>query len=328
MSYDTEQRLSATLKAAVGDRQYTPDLERIESRGRRLRSRRLAWRTTAAGGFAVAAIAAVAVATTGAGGTGTAPARNIAAPATTASASAAAAQPPLLQLVGYLNTTAKPEGDATLVLRDQKLYDGTRVKVWDLWADSGGYYFAKTRDGLPAQVKAGNIRGGDSYRQYVAAAKAAAQGDLNAARKRMIVAGAPKGAPVPTEAPGFSHPAPTNTKIPAAIREGMRTNIADNRVWNNVMDALHAGAGDPAVRAGALRLLNQMPEVKTVEGTLAGKKVLNLTVGMPALEGAAQTLTIDAQSGVPLKLSNGPGDNETTYVVTRVKLADVKKGTF
>ncbi|MFF5080445.1 hypothetical protein ACFY36_25620 [Actinoplanes sp. NPDC000266] len=325
MSYDTEQRLSTSLKAAVGDREYAPDLDKIESRGRQLRGRRLAWRATATGGFAVAAIAAVAVATTGGGAQPSAP--TLAAPATSAS-TASTQQAPLVQLVGYLSTAKAPEGDATLVLRDQKLFDGKRVKVWDLWADKGGYYFAKTRAGLPAQVKAGNIRGGDSYREYVAVAKAAATGDLTAARKRMIVAGAPKGSPVPTEAPGYIHPAPTSTKIPEAVSEGMRTNIADNRVWNNVLDALHAGAGDPVVRAGALRLLGQMPEVKVAPGTLDGKKVLNLTVGMPALPGAGQTLVIDAQSGVPLKLSNGPGDNVTTFVVTRVNLADVKKGSF
>ncbi|MFG1996708.1 hypothetical protein ACGFJ7_42695 [Actinoplanes sp. NPDC048988] len=233
-----------------------------------------------------------------------------------------------MQLVGYLSKAQPPAGDATLVLRDQTLFDGKRVKVWDLWADQGGYYFATTRDGLPAQVRGGKIRGEDSYREYVAAAKAAATGDLNAARKRMIVAGAPKGAPVPTEAPGYSHPAPANTKIPAAVREGMRTNIADNRVWNNVLDALHAGAGDPVVQAGALRLLDQMPEVKVAPGTLDGKQVLNLTVGMPAMPGESpQTITIDAATGVPLKLSNG-SDGSTTFVVTRISLADVKKGSF
>ncbi|MEU8815425.1 hypothetical protein [Actinoplanes sp. NPDC048796] len=82
------------------------------------------------------------------------------------------------------------------------------------------------------------------------------------------------------------------------------------------------------MRAGALRLLDQMPEVKVAPGTLDGKQVLNLTVGMPAMPGESpQTITIDAATGVPLKLSNG-SDGSTTFVVTRISLADVKKGSF
>ena len=64
MSYDTEHRLSAAMNDIAGNRPYTPDLDQIESRGRKLRRRRLAWRATAGSSFAVAAVAAVAVAVT------------------------------------------------------------------------------------------------------------------------------------------------------------------------------------------------------------------------------------------------------------------------
>ena len=113
MSYDTEERLSAAMNGIAGNRPYAPDVDQIESRGRQLRRRRLAWRATASGTFAVAAVAAVAVATSGSGIQ--APAPNLAAPAP---APATAEQTPLVRLVGYLTTAEAPEGDATLLLRD------------------------------------------------------------------------------------------------------------------------------------------------------------------------------------------------------------------
>ncbi|MEV4345256.1 hypothetical protein AB0J83_12335 [Actinoplanes sp. NPDC049596] len=311
----SNDNLSTALKNIVGDRPYTPDFDQIEDRGRKLRHRRTAWRAGAAGGFAVAAIAAVAVATSSTGVQ--TPPRDIAAPG---SATSVAAQPPLVQLVGYLTTAEKPAGDATLVLRDT---DG--IKVYDLWADNGDYYFAKTRAGLPAQVKGGKNRGEEGYRKAVAAARLAAKGDLTAARKQMIGAWAPKGTVLPTDAPGAVTLVPG--KLPADKGKKYKSNLADNWVWNNSMDALKAGAGDPAVRAGVLRLLNQMSEVKVTDGTAGGQAVLHLTAGEPAMSGTPQTLTIDAKTGVPISLAEGDQVG-VTYTVSRVSLDDVAKGSF
>jgi hypothetical protein len=137
MSYDTEDRLSAAMNGIVGDRPYAPDFDQIESRGRQLRRRRVAWRATVGGSFAVAAVAAVAVATSGSGIQ--APAPNLAAPKP--AAAGAAEGTPLVQLVGYLTTAKAPAGDATLVLRDQvDKKAGTKIDDWNLFADNGGYY--------------------------------------------------------------------------------------------------------------------------------------------------------------------------------------------
>ncbi|MFI5889323.1 hypothetical protein ACIA5D_04295 [Actinoplanes sp. NPDC051513] len=330
MSYDdnTEHRLSAALQGMVGDRPWAPDLDQIESRGRTLRRRRIAWRATAGTGFAVAAVAAIAVATSG---TGTqAPSPNLAAPNPATATSGATADSPLVQLVGYLAKAEPAKGDATLLLRDQVFDDGLKVDVWDLHADNGDYYFAKTKGALPAQVKNGHKQEDEAGRKKtVAAATEAATGDLNAARKDMAWAYVPKNPKVkPTlDDPGVVPPRPADAEILEKLKGGpfLQLNTTDNWVWNNSMDALRDGAGNPQVRAGVLRLLGQMPEVKVEKGTYQGRAVLNLTAGKPATT-SAETLTVDAETGLPIKFA---GDGvDINYTVTRVTLADVAHGKF
>lgn len=321
MPYDTEQRLSAAMHNAVGDRPYAPDLDRIESRGQQLRHRRVALGATGGGVFAVAAIAAVAVAVTGTGAQ--APAANLAAPKPAVTSGATAGDTPLLQLVGHLTAAPQPQGDATLVLRNQVQADGSAIDVWDLHADNGDAYFAKTRKALPAQVRGRHVtEDAAGRRKVVAAAKAAATGDLNAARKKMALAYVPKN---PKVEPTLLAPGVTPS-VPAEVikAKGGRPvgNITDNWVWNNSIDALIAGAGSPVVRAGVLRLLGQMPEVAIKKGAVEGRPVYVLTAGKQI--GTGDTLTIDAETGLPVKLAAGAG--ATNYTVTRVTLADVANG--
>jgi len=328
MSYDTEERLSAALSGIVGDRPYAPDLDQIEGRGRKLRHRRLAWRATAGASVAAAAVAAVAVATSGTGVH--APAPNLAAqkPATTSSVTPAE-DSPLVRLVGYLTTAEQPPGDATLVLRDQRYTNGLKADIWDLYTDNGDYYFAKTRGGIPAQVKGHHTQKIDGgYEKAVAAAKQAATGDLNEARKEMAFSWLPKNPKVKPiiEAPGVTPPLPAG-KLPEQLKATLEINKTDNWVWNNSMDALTAGAGSPTVRAGVLRLLGQMPEIKVKTGTLNGQPVLTLTAGTPAIAGS-ESLTVNADTGLPVKYIGADVGVTTNFTVTRVTLADLANGKF
>jgi len=319
MSYDTENRLSAAMNGIVADRPYTPDLDQIESRGRKLRQRRLAWRATAGSSFAIAAVAAVAVAISGTGAQ--APAPNLAGP--NPAPAGTAESTPLVQLVGYLTTATPPPGDATLVLRNQVGKDGSKVGVWDLNADNGDYYFAKTRSALRAQVKDNKRQPGAAARKkVVAAAEYAAKGDLDKARTQMALAHLPADAKAkpPVLAPGVKPSVKPG-------REKGNVNITDNWVWNSSMDALQYRAGSPTVRAGVLRLLGQMPEVTVNKTTLGGKPVLTLAAGELATGGATQTLTVDAETGLPIEYATDGGVT-VNYTVTRVAIADVAKGTF
>ncbi|XVV12959.1 hypothetical protein ACQP2X_00975 [Actinoplanes sp. CA-131856] len=292
--------------------------------------RTIVWRATAGVGFAAAAIAAVAVATSSGRAQVPAPVAAAPKPSTTAAAAPVKEEAPLVQLVSYLSKAEQPQGDATLVLRDQHLANGETVDVWDLFGDNGDLYFAKTRGGMPAQVKGHHIQSRDDkagQREVVAAAKYAATGDLDKARERMAMAYVPKNARAEQKLlpPGFVPPAPTNKNVPAAVKELAQINVTDNRVWNSSMDALQSGAGSPAVRAGVLRLLGQMPEVKVTKSTVGGKAVLVLTANKP-VNPDPETLTVDAVTGLPIKYANT--GTTVNYTVTRVTLADVAKGKF
>ncbi|RKR89507.1 hypothetical protein BDK92_3859 [Micromonospora pisi] len=330
MSHDTEARLSATLQGIVGDRPYEPDLEQIESRGRKLRHRRLAWRATAGTSFA-AAVAAIAVVTTGT----PAPAPNLAAPNSAATSSVTAEKAPLVKLVGYLTTAPQPAGDATLVLRNQVLNDGLTVDAWDLFADNGDLYFGKTRGDLSAQVKGKHTTGGDGEagrKKAVAAAEYAAKGDLNEARKRMALAYLPEGSkPFPIDEPGVkpSIDAKIAAKLKATGQDASTVgNLTDISVWNNSIHALKAGAGSPTVRAGVVRLLGQMPELTVEQGAIDGQPVLTIAAGALITGGGNDSLTINADTGLPIKHASDSGAWTVNYTVTRVTLADVANGKF
>jgi len=129
------------------------------------------------------------------------------------------------------------------------------------------------------------------------------------------------------EAPGVTLPLSAAAKKKLKARPGLATigNLTDNLVWNNSMDALRYGAGNPAVRAGVLRLLGQMPEVKVEKGTLHGQPVLTLAVGSPATD-ETETLTVNAGDGLPIKYTRA--GSAINYTVTRVTIAAVAKATF
>jgi hypothetical protein len=326
MSYDTEQRLTAAMRNAVGDRPYAPDVDRIEGRGRQLRRRRQLWGTAGGGVFAVAAVAAIAVTVTG--GAVQAPAPNLAKPSATAGAkTTGTGEAPMVRLVSYLATAPQPTGDATLLLRSQVQADGSKIDVWDLHADNGDYYFARSRGALPAQVAGKKLQGEKAgRRKVVAAAKSAATGNLDDARAKMALAYMPAKPEVePTiEAPGVRHTLPADVAKIKGVPGGVVGNTTDNWVWNNSMDALIAGAGDPVVRAGVLRLLGQMPDVAIKEGTFQGKAVFTLTANK-MITGDPETLTISAETGLPIRFASGGTIN---YTVTRVTVADVRQGKF
>src|SRR6202044_2386907 len=61
----------------------------------------------------------------------------------------------------------------------------------------------------------------------------------------------------------------------------------DNSIWNNSMDALSAGAGNPQVREGVLRLLSTIPEVTVANSTTGGQPTLTLTAGSALFGGGA-----------------------------------------
>jgi hypothetical protein len=146
--------------------------------------------------------------------------------------------------------------------------------------------------------------------------------------------------------------APDTTPVPAWLSSQVKDISAgglqiDNYVWENSEDALIAGAGNPEVRAGVLRLVSVLPGITVTDGTVDGQPTLTLTAGAAevgdmesakANPGGAGTetpyqeaITINADTGIPLGFVGGPPGQTTVtvnYVVTRVNLADIAAGKF
>jgi hypothetical protein len=272
-------------------------------------------------------------------------------PAPPAPGNAKAVAPPLpspnlrlVHLADKLTTNATPlAGNATLVIRSTRYPDGTGMNGADLYTDGGAYYYADAKSGLPAQIAAGANQGEGMFGREVAAALAAADGDVTAARTQMAYA--PLGhVPTPEQVQdaaaearahaqkvGPSKPKITNTTPrDSAV---LPATAIDNYIWMDSVDALSAAGGNLKVRVGVLRILATLPEVTVTNGTAGGRATLTLTAKAPAMpDDYQEAVTIDAASGIPVSFAGGnPGQTPSvtvSYDVTRVTLADVAAGRF
>lgn len=318
----TEQHLSDALRDLVAAQPFEPDRAAIVHRGLRLRRRAKVVRGLVGAGV-VAVVTAVTVGVVGLSGSTAAPQHVAATPPAHAKTGAKpVAQSPSQQLVGladYIVANAPQQtGDATLSLGVQSYSSGLVVPRADLFADNGKYYYARTRSGLPAQVKGDHTEGNGVFAREVAAAIYAVNGDLGVARQKMTDA--------PLD-PGTQRRVPVDWNSPA------EQSFIDNWVWGDSMDALTVGAGNPQVRAGVLRLLSTVREVTVTHTTTDGQATLTLTVVPPALPGnQTETLVINAGTGIPIKMVGGQvgqaPDRTITYQISRVTLADIAAGKF
>jgi hypothetical protein len=96
--------------------------------------------------------------------------------------------------------------------------------------------------------------------------------------------------------------------------------------------ALTAAPENPNVRAGVLRIMATMPNVKVTHTTTAGQATLTLSDSWPKLAGGGgESTVISARTGLPIASSDSePGQPSTTfyYHPKRVSLAEVKAGKF
>ena len=325
------------LPHAVTPGPTSPDLAAADvARGQRaLRQRRRRRLAGVAGTVAVGAAAVVLTATSapwssGPGATSTAQAGGTHPAGTGASAGSTGAKSPLIVLAADVAAQPQPAGNATLVERETGTPGHATVNVWDLYTDSGQYFFSHTEAGLPAQVKEGNNQGDGLFGREVAAATYAVSGNLDTAALKMAW---PNGTPVPAW-------------LSAQVKHMSSGTQIDNYVWENSEDALIAGSGNPQVRAGVLRLVSALPDITVTRGTVDGQPTLTLTAGAaeigragtdkanpkvetgPALQ---EAITINADTGIPLKDTMGTAGKVTgtvSYVVTRVNLTDIAAGKF
>ncbi|WP_205696858.1 hypothetical protein [Conexibacter sp. SYSU D00693] len=337
---DATRRARAALLADMTGEGVGP-LAAVARRPRRRRgAARLAIGGLAAGGLAVAVIAAGGPqVTTQQGADGQTSSRlRLGGGVPTAAAA------PLARLTTRLHTgaaqaTASLPGDATLIVRRQGSPGDRSVVGADLFGDDGAYFYAETPDGLAAAIadQGSDTNSADDWdfvRRDVAAAEAAFDGPIEAARQRMgdaafIPGRKPSDDEVVRGADGKRRVVPSKTR-PRVPTPAQAEAQLENRIWVNSMDALNAGAARPAVRAGVLHLLGTLQSVTVTKATDGGRQVLVLAARQ-ARHGYTERLTIDADTGMPIRFTGREDGTSApavaiTYDVSRVTMAEVARG--
>jgi len=184
---------------------------------------------------------------------------------------------PLVRLADYVSASPTPAGDATLVARTTTSSGGNSVTVYDLYADSGQYFFSPVEGGLAEQVSAHNDLADGLFAREIAAAKLAATGNVQTAAQDMADAPDPSHVISPTQT--AADRSAVAAKLAALGEKGANPgdtgNLFDNWAWENSQDALIAGSGDPQVRAGVLRILATLPGVTVTNGTSGDQPTLS-----------------------------------------------------
>jgi hypothetical protein len=230
----------------------------------------------------------------------------------------APAEAALVRLSHRIQQQPAPPGDATLVLRSHHFPDKRDFTGADLYLDDGRYFYGST---LAELQRATDDTGEGVPKLEREAAKAAVGLPDDQARRRMIDATfGSHGRPAVEQPPGAALKKlkrPTPTPAPKRV-------IDDNRVWFGSMDTLIAGAGDPEVRAGVMKLFNTIEAVKVTDRG-ATLEIRNTDFS----DGYAETLTVDAKTGVIQRMTGGVvgkrPDVIVDYDVKRVEAADILK---
>ncbi len=241
---------------------------------------------------------------------------------------------PLVRLADDVSTSAVPPGNATLVQRTTHT-GGQNVTVYDLYGDNGTYYFSQNESGLAGQVSGDHNQGAGLFGREVAAAKEAAAGNVQQGALDMA------NAPDPTSSHRIT--STTETSLTPAEKAAAKLkakltgvpagsgSLFDNWAWEDSQDAIIAGAGDPQVRAGVLKILAMLPGVTVTRGSSGGQPTLVLTGGADEVgAGYQEQLTINADTGMPIGFvggsPNGAPATQVDYQVARVTLSSVAAG--
>jgi hypothetical protein len=351
MTTPTEQLLGEALKELVSTQPFQPDTSLIQRRGRILRRRTVVAR--AAAGVAVTAAAAVvavtAIGTASPHGTKGHVATRPGVHSVTATspgvrpATVTGKDHALTELAAYITANATHQaGNATLVARTQSYPDRSSTQGFDLYTDSGEYFYAATESGLPAAIRANANVGDGMNAREIAAAEYAVNGSLAVADQRMAYAPFPDGKP-PTAAQRarasrniaqkLAASGIKNPRLVKMVKTGTSINV-DNYIWEDSEEALQVGAGNPQVRAGVLRILSSLPGIAVTTTEVAGQAALAITAtGTPDLPGGYhETITINASTGIPISLvggTNGKTPEVTvTFEVSRVTVSAIRAGRF
>jgi hypothetical protein len=248
----------------------------------------------------------------------------------------------LLRLAGDLTQAPAPPGNATLVFRHHTFPDQTRFSGYDLYEDNGAYYYGDTLDELRQALSDPSTADKQLGGILAAAARSANLAPAQAATNIYRASPAPSSVTAYTTGLRMALAKLAGDKGRAAMIQSLRQRLAeisnatpsaakrlalpsqatiDNYLWGNCMDALEGGGGRADIRAGAMLALATLPEVKITKTTFDGQRVVQITNTQFA-DGYAETLDLDARTGVLVHMSGGtvgkPDSVDVTYRVTRV----------
>lgn len=251
---------------------------------------------------------------------------------------------PLVKLASAVRAAGTQPGDASLIINTKFGLDNKPDLYYTIYTDKGEQFTGDSVKSLVAAVAKGNAEPPTPYdRNVMAAARLAANGDVEKARIAMITAGnnalgvglspaeADKawadaqaetadmfrkiGKPVPAP-----KPRPTGKEL---------EDLINNHLWSNTEHALFANAADAEVRAGVLKLYATIPGMIVGRTTIDGQAALTLTPPPTILGGSADTLTINAANGLPIREEITSETSQhwvVNYQASRVTLADVAAG--
>ena len=266
-------------------------------------------------------------------------------PAGPSGAAPQAAEAPLVKLASAVKAAGTQPGDASLIINTKFGLDDKPDLNYTLYTDKGQQFTGDSAKTLVDAVAKGHAEPATPYDgKVMAAARLAANGDVDKARIAMITASnnalgvglspaeADKawadaqaetaemfrkiGKPVPAP-----KPRPTGKDL---------ENLIDNHLWSNAEHALFANAADAEVRAGVLKLYATIPDMIVGKTDVDGQAALTLAAPPAILGGSADVLTINADNGLPIREEITSAESSKRYVVnykaSRVTLADVAAG--
>jgi hypothetical protein len=335
-----------TLRAAMAMEDEVPETTAT-------RTRRLRWGRGRIAGLSVAAVGAAAAAVvlviTSTSASAPAPGQHAAAggtPSAKAKTAPAAVNPILAQLAANISVPQVTlPGNATMEIRNQSPTSAAPgANGIDLYLNDGTYYWGINKSDLLQSIASGQDVGQGAFKRSIAAALLAAKGDVATGRARMSVAnylgGKPPSATVNAQArqaeieklKAVDKEKHIKYTPPKPLTPEQKQEQTDNLIWMNSNYALTAAPENPNVRAGVLRIMATMPNVKVTHTTTAGQATLTLSDSWPKLAGGGgESTVISARTGLPIASSDsGPGQPSTTfyYHPKRVSLAEVKAGKF
>jgi hypothetical protein len=298
------------------------------------------WPRASVAAIGAAAVAAAVVMGTTGGSVPTAP---------TTDAAKSVVESPLVKLASEVKAAAALPGDSSLVVSTKPAPDGSPDVFYTVYTDKGQIFTGDSAKSLAATA-AKNDDGAQPYEgKVMAAARQAANGDVEQARIAMITAAGnalgvglspaeadkawaevqaasaekfrKMGKPVPAP-----KPRPTGKEL---------ENLIGNHLWSNTTYALFIGAANAEVRAGVLKLLATIKEVTIGEADVDGQHALTISASPDILGGdASAVLSVNADNGLPIRdeifpAKDSPNPSKhmvVTYKSSRVSLADVVAG--